>query len=728
MTKAEILIVEDEGIVAKDIMSRLTALGFVAERWFTTGERAIAAVAESPPDLVLMDIQLHGTMDGVEAAEKIQNEHDVPVVYLTAHADPATLDRAGLTEPFGYVLKPFEERELRAAVELALAKHRADRALRQREQWLTTTLRSVGEAVVATDIDGRITLFNPGAVSLTCWKTSEASGQRVEKVLNLQSNGRALAGEHPIRQALASGADVELGEEIGLQTKDARLLPVGGIIAPIRDERGNVSGSVCVLRDLSRQRAQEKRMQQLLSSVEQSNNELKSEKDFLAALFESMPVPVVVVNTQGEVRSVNAAISSQFDSKLETRGRVLPGELLHCVQAVENPGLCDSMEPCESCELRKIFNETLAGASVRRRRVEFDVASDGGKQTTIFLVSSAPLTYKRERLAIVLLEDVTELEGLRRLVKGASSFAGMIGSHPQMLEIYETIREIADIPSPVLISGESGTGKELVARAIHSSSSKPNRPFVAVNCAALPEGLLESELFGHVKGAFTGATRDKKGRFELADGGTIFLDEIGELPLSLQVKLLRVLQEQSFERVGGEKTVSVNIRILSATNRDLPKAISSGEFREDLYYRLCVVPIHVPPLRERIEDIPLLAEHALQCAATLASKPKPELDEDAVAALVEHAWPGNVRELQNAMEYALIKARGGVVKARHLPPPVLSGRAKSKPVVRRRGAGTRLTPESVSDALHRCGGNKSKAAKLLGVSRATLYRFFDASD
>ncbi len=322
-------------------------------------------------------------------------------------------------------------------------------------------------------------------------------------------------------------------------------------------------------------------------------------------------------------------------------------------------------------------------------------------------------------------QDVTER------MRGPQSFRGIIGRDVRMLEIFDTIGELAQFKVPVLIEGESGTGKELVARAIHSESARANKPFVPVNCGALPEGLLESELFGHVRGAFTGAIRDKKGRFQLADGGTLFLDEVGELPRPLQVKLLRALQEGTFERVGDEKTLTVDVRIISATNRNLHDEVSRGAFREDLYYRLKVVPLGIPPLRARKSDIPLLAQHFQELAAQEGHR-NHGLGGDALALMLDYAWPGNVRELQSVLYYALIKARGGRIQARHLPPELLgtrilepeepTGDAPVEPQPRKR---TKLDVESVRAALEACGGNKVKAAKRLGVGRATLYRFLD---
>lgn len=238
---------------------------------------------------------------------------------------------------------------------------------------------------------------------------------------------------------------------------------------------------------------------------------------------------------------------------------------------------------------------------------------------------------------------------------------GPIGTDPQMREIYKIIGTVAPAPTPVLITGETGTGKELIARTIHWNGSFPDQPFVAVNCAAIPETLLESELFGHVKGAFTGASSDRKGRFELAGRGTLFLDEIGDTSMAFQAKLLRVLQEREFQPVGGEKTRTTHARIVAATNRDLPRCIEEGEFREDLYFRLRVIELHLPPLRERRGDIPLLVNYMLEKVARELAQPVPFVPGAVMEALTEHEWPGNVRELENAVTRAALLARGGVL-------------------------------------------------------------------
>ncbi|MBW2296043.1 MAG: sigma 54-interacting transcriptional regulator, partial [Deltaproteobacteria bacterium] len=259
----------------------------------------------------------------------------------------------------------------------------------------------------------------------------------------------------------------------------------------------------------------------------------------------------------------------------------------------------------------------------------------------------------------------------------------------------------------------------LVAHAIHNESRRGGAPFVPINCGALPEGLIESELFGHVKGAFSGAIRDKKGRFELADNGTVFLDEISELPKPMQVKLLRFLQEGSFEKVGGEKTTLVNVRVISATNKYIKKEVQRGNFREDLYYRLNVIPITVPPLRERKNDIPLLVDHFLDQFPEILENEKMRISDEALAMMMDYRWPGNVRELQNAVQFSIVRSRGDTIRPEDLPLE-LKDFIVEKP---RRGPARKLDAAMVKAALAKTGGNKAKAAKLLGVGRATLYRF-----
>ena len=263
---------------------------------------------------------------------------------------------------------------------------------------------------------------------------------------------------------------------------------------------------------------------------------------------------------------------------------------------------------------------------------------------------------------------------LRDEARTRYGFASIIGKNARMQEIYRLIEKVAPTPASVLITGESGTGKELVARAIHVNSPREKAPFISVNCAALPETLLESELFGHERGAFTGATSLRKGRFELADSGTLFLDEIGDIPLSLQSKLLRVLQERSFERVGGDRSINFDVRIITATNRDLKNEVDEGRFREDLYYRLNVLHIHLPPLRERADDIPMLTEHFISKFSRMLNKPDLKISGEALRYLVGLPWEGNVRELENTIERAAILCSEQIIKPEDVHPDIVSGK------------------------------------------------------
>jgi len=316
-----------------------------------------------------------------------------------------------------------------------------------------------------------------------------------------------------------------------------------------------------------------------------------------------------------------------------------------------------------------------------------------------------------------------EIRFLEKRIESMSEFSGIIGKDPKMQTIYKLVEDIAHTDATILIQGETGTGKELVARAIYKESLRKNKPFVVINCAAYPSTLLESELFGHEKGAFTGAIRKKIGRFEQADGGTVFLDEIGEIPLPSQIKLLRVLQTQKFERLGGEQTLTVNVRIIAATNKDLIQEVKKGDFREDLYYRLNVIPILLPPLRNRRNDIPLLARHFQRKFAAEHGDDVRDFSSEVMRRLLDYPWPGNVRELENTIEHAVVLSKGQRTEVTHLPSILSREESLSQPAERRDRVGTITDHEKklLIDVLKGCNWNKSKAAQQLGISRSTLY-------
>jgi two-component system, NtrC family, response regulator len=309
-----------------------------------------------------------------------------------------------------------------------------------------------------------------------------------------------------------------------------------------------------------------------------------------------------------------------------------------------------------------------------------------------------------------------EFRQMQQLLSG-NTFEGMMGNSAAIRTVFDAIRKVATTDAPVLLLGESGTGKEMAARAIHQSSGRKNGPFIAINCSAIPETLLESELFGHEKGSFTGAHAQRKGKFEMANSGTLFLDEIGEIPLPLQVKLLRFLAEQCVERVGGRQPIEIDARVITATNADLRKGMAAGTFREDLFYRLSVVVLTLPPLRDREEDIRLLAQYFLQRFATESNKAGMAMDQDALRALDRHQWPGNVRELENCIRRAVIMAEGKRLTVKDLE---LVG-SKAGTATNLKDARENLEKEMIHAALRKYGGKIAPAAVDLGVSRPTLY-------
>jgi len=371
------------------------------------------------------------------------------------------------------------------------------------------------------------------------------------------------------------------------------------------------------------------------------------------------------------------------------------------------------------CVPVKFGNETIGALSVER-----PYGDEGGLDQDIRVLSVlASLIAHAVRLRQFQEEEealVAENQRLRRELAERYRPANIIGKSREMAPVYEMIEQVAGSDATVLIRGESGTGKELIAQAVHYGSERAEGPFVRVNCAALPEGLIESELFGHEKGAFSGAVQQRPGRFERAEGGTIFLDEIGDLTPSVQVRLLRVLQEREFERVGGTKVLTADVRVVTATNRPLEKDMEEGRFRADLFYRLDVFPIHVPPLRERRTDIILLADHFIEKYSKRHKRKIVRLSTPAIDLLMAYHWPGNVRELENAIERAVLLADGEVIHARLLPPSLQMARpeeARSGPLEAQIEA---LEKELIIDALKVSRGNRAAAARLLGITERVI--------
>ena len=419
----------------------------------------------------------------------------------------------------------------------------------------------------------------------------------------------------------------------------------------------------------------------------------------LNAIFQSVKEGIVTVDQDMKINDLNESAKIIFDCD-----DVIGLDLVELIP--ENPACI---------ELVRNSLKTTKPTDVFR--VEMSLRS---KIAKILSLTTSPLLDENERAlgAVLTVRDETRLDYLERGLGERRIFDRIIGASQKMQHLYSLIEALADVDSTVLLLGESGTGKELVAESLHCRGVRSCRPLVKVNCAALPENLLESELFGHVKGSFTGAMQDKIGRFQKADGGTIFLDEIADISPALQVRLLRVLQEREIEKVGGSDPIKVDIRVVAATNKDLKEKVELGEFREDLYYRLKVVEVRIPPLCARKEDIPLLVEHFVSKFNIKFNRQVSGVSETVMACFMDYDWPGNVRELEHVIEHAFIICREEILSSRHLPEDLLQSTG---------GAANHIATsvdsrDSILEALRAAAGNKSRAAEQLGVSRRTIYR------
>jgi len=442
------------------------------------------------------------------------------------------------------------------------------------------------------------------------------------------------------------------------------------------------------------------------------------ESGFWKTVVETMQEGLMLVDRQGRILFVNKAFEGIIGyTNEEVIGRK-----------------CDVFE-CDRCFIARADGKNKYCALFKEEEVRSSECvfrkKDGSK---VHLLKNAAVIRDENEKVIGGVETMVDLSRvlekdkiiatLRQQLNSREGFQGMIGSSPVMQQVFDLASSAAHSDAPLVIYGESGTGKEILAGAVHQISERSEGPFIKVNCAALNENLLESELFGHVKGAFTGADYSRVGRFEAANGGSIFLDEIGDLPLVTQTKLLRVLQEKEIERVGDHRPVRIDVRIMAATHKDLHQLIRQGLFREDLYYRIGVIPILLPPLRERLTDIPPLVESIIKRIDASTKKSIPRISRSALDLLMQYSWPGNIRELINAIEYAFVLCPGGQIEPRHLPHHLRGG----MPSVQ---SGQVPVPVNVNDdrrrrligALESTGGNQTRAAKILGVSRVTVWKW-----
>jgi PAS domain S-box-containing protein len=433
-------------------------------------------------------------------------------------------------------------------------------------------------------------------------------------------------------------------------------------------------------------------------------NECMVQRENYEAIFNSMNEGLFIVNMSGTVVESNDALYKI--TRLEEK-QVLGRNIVDI--------FCDNPK----CGLNLAVTHTMETGNPCQEMVWDIIRVDNSRTPAVFSTAILKDSQGNKKGIVVLFRDTTQITELKKKLSERFNFHNLIGKDRRMQEIYSLIEDVADTDANVLILGESGTGKELVAGAIHYQSRRLDAEFVKVSCAALSESLLESELFGHVKGAFTGAINDKIGRFELAHGGTIFLDEIGDIGSVVQMKLMRVLQEKEIERVGETRPRKVDVRIITATNRDLSQMIQDKKFREDLYYRLKVLTIEVPPLRQRKEDIPLLIDHFIERFNKEYRKHVTRVSPEAMDLLMEYSWPGNVRELENALEHAFVKKRTSVLLPHDFPHEIVQNQEKG---CSDRKSNNNLDRDRIIAVLEQSGWNQALAARKLGINRSTIWR------
>jgi len=523
-------------------------------------------------------------------------------------------------------------------------------------------LKAAGEGIFGIDMQGNTQFANPAAAKITGWSIDELLGQSSHQLLHhTKIDGSTYhSSDCPIHQTYKTGEKSYVDDEV-FWRKDGSSFCVEYTSSPIMDN-GELAGAVVVFNDVSKRRSAERDLQQAYAD----NN----------MILEAAGEGIYGLDCEGNTTFVNASAAAMLGYTVEE----LIGEPMHSLLHHTKPDGTHYHK--ENCPIYAAFKDGAV------HHIDNDVF--WRKDGTSFPISFTSTPIKKDDKvtgAVVVFKDITErkqsedkiqkayaeiqrmkerLEAenlyLQEEINSEQEFKDIIGQSREVKQLLQQVELVAPTAASVLITGESGTGKELVARAIHEKSDRSERPLIRVNCAAIPAELFESEFFGHVKGSFTGAVKDRAGRFELADGGTIFLDEVGEIPIALQSKLLRVLQEGQYERVGDECTKKVDVRLIAATNRNLHEEVEAGNFREDLYFRLNVFPVNVVPLRERADDIPLLTQHFISLLSRKLNISEPSLTNGSVKQLQGYSWKGNIRELQNVIERAIILSQGGSLK------------------------------------------------------------------
>lgn len=718
MDEPLILVVEDNPVHARVHQRLLTRMGYRVCEPAATGLEAIRLVHEHEPDLILMDISLEGTLDGIETAEMIRTQFDLPIVYATAFTDDALLQRAKRSEAFGYIVKPFGERELRTSLEMALYKHGAEKRIRQSEERFRKLTELAPYALSVVNKDGSFAFVNAMFTEIFGYTADEVTDvQTLAGMVSPEDDSFALAWHE--WQTSHPGTDTPAGTPIGefaIACKDGTRKFVSIRSVSLEDGSRIVACQDVTPAAMAREDLESRVQARTRELLEQKNRlerevehrleieaALRSSEQRFRAIFESAGECIYIKDTRRRFVQVNP----YMERLLGLQAQALVGETSEGIYGKD-------AEHIAEVEARVLRGESIEEEHTR---------TANGTRTTFHDIRTPLYNGKGDITGIIgISRDITGREAARpRQSSPRPRFVA--GSTKRVLE---SALLAAQRDCVVLLLGESGSGKDWFARYIHDHSARSGGPFFSVNCAAITPELAESELFGHERGAFTGAGRRKRGLLELAEGGSLLLNEIGEMPLPLQSKLLTFLDTRSFTRLGGEDLVKVNARLLVATNRDLATEVEKGAFRGDLYYRLNVFSLNVPPLRERVDDIPILVREIVESLAQEMQIKEPvQIDEDAMEALRRYQWPGNVRELRNVLERTLILSEGNVKGIECLQ---LDRRSVSEwcwstsfpPAVSFNQVLAQLKRALIEEALAQAHGKRIEAARMLGMTRDAL--------
>jgi len=560
------------------------------------------------------------------------------------------------------------------------------KALSALEETHRTILDGIEEGYVEVDLKGNVVFCNDSY--------SKIIGYPIEGIMGL--NYREYMTEDVAKivfdaynQVYQSGVPNK-GFFYEIITKNGRRRIIENSISLIKNSKSERIGFRSVTRDITDRKQAEK--------------ELERHRSYLKAIFESAKDAIITFDSDMVMIEANKAAENICSlAEKSNIGKVISA--------------CSTQ--CDKTCLDVIQEALSSKATIKESQIK--CSHHFRPQQEVIVTGSRLLSPNDEFMGIVVfVRDVTRLTNLEQELRGRHQFQKIIGKSDKMQDIYELLSSLADLETTALITGESGTGKTLVAKALHYSGNRALKPVITVNCSALPESLLESELFGHVKGSFTGAIKDTQGRFQTASEGTIVLDEIGDVSPRIQLKLLRVLEEKEFERVGESVPIKANVRVIACTNQDLKEKVRLGEFREDLYYRLKVVEVEMPPLRDRVEDIPLLVEHFLNVFNKNFSKNIQFLSDEVLEAFMNYSWPGNVRELRHSIEHAFVLCHNPFISLDHLPVEIRAGQNSERQIIKKQQPVEEQ--EEILAVLNKTYWNKSQAARLLRIDRSTLYR------